>query len=121
MKRIFNSLRARIIALVIVFCVLISAIFAGVINYAYTGYYDELRQRQGSEFARNIASMYPQFGEFDKLDRADIETMFEKMLLLDPRSAIYLLDTNGRIRAGYTKERSIGSNATVALDRKSVV
>ena len=116
MKRIFNSLRARIIALVIVFCVLVSAIFAGVINYAYTGYYDELRQRQGSEFARNIASMYPQFGEFDKLDRADIETMFEKMLLLDPRSAIYLLDSNGRIRAGYTKERSIGSKANVALE-----
>ena len=116
MKRIFNSLRARIIALVIVFCVLVSAIFVGVLNYAYMGYYDELRQRQGSVFARNIAEMYPQFGEFDKLDRGDIEGMFEKMLLLDPRSAIYLLDSEGRIRAGYTKERSIGSKANVALE-----
>ena len=115
MKRIFNSLRARIITLVIVFCVLVSAIFVGVLNYAYMGYYDELRQRQGSEFARNIAAMYPQFGDFDNLDRGDIETMFEKMLLLDPRSAIYLLDNTGRIRAGYTKERSIGSKAAVAL------
>ena len=116
MKRIFSSLRARIVALVIVFCVLVSAIFVGVLNYAYMGYYDELRQRQGSEFARNVAEMYPQFGEFDKLDRADIESMFEKMLLLDPRSAIYLLDSDGRIRAGYTKERSIGSRANVALE-----
>ena len=115
MKQIFSSLRARIIALVIVFCVLVSAIFVAVLNYAYMGYYEELRQRQGSEFARNIAEMYPQFAEFDKLDRADIEGMFEKMLLLDPRSAIYLLDSDGRIRAGYTKERSIGSKANVAL------
>ena len=114
--RIFNSLRARITALIIVFCVLVSAIFVGVLNYAYMGYYDELRQRQGSEFARNIAEMYPQFGKFDTLDRADIEAMFEKMLLLDPRSAIYLLDSDGRIRAGYTKERSIGSKASVALE-----
>ncbi len=115
MKRIFNSLRARIIALVIVFCVLISAIFIGVLNYAYMGYYDELRQRQGSEFARNIVAMYPQLGDFEKLDRADVESLFEKMLLLDPRSAIYLLDSDGRIRAGYTKERSIGSKANVSL------
>lgn len=116
MKKLFGSLRSRIIVLVIVFCVLVSAVFAFVLNSAYMGYYDELRQRQGMEFARNVAEMYPQFGEFDKLDRADIEAMFEKMLLLDPRSAIYLLDREGRIKAGYTKERSIGSKASVALD-----
>lgn len=38
------------------------------------------------------------------------------MLLHDPRSAIYLMDSEGRIRAGYTKERSIGSKAAVALE-----
>jgi two-component system, OmpR family, sensor kinase len=111
-----NSLRARIIALVIVFCVLVSAIFVAVLNRAYIGYYDELRQRQGIEFARNVAQMYPQFGQFETLDRGDIEGMFEKMLLLDPRSAIYLLDASGRVRAGYTKERSIGSKSSVSLE-----
>ena len=114
--KIFSSLRARIIALVIVFCVLVSAIFVGVLNHAYMGYYDELRQRQGSVFARNIAEMYPQLGDFDKLDRGEVESLFEKVLLLDPRSAIYLLDSDGRIRAGYTKERSIGSKANVAME-----
>lgn len=76
--RIFNSLRARIIALVIVFCMLVSGILVGVLNYAYVSYYDELRQRQGSEFARNIAEMYPHLGEFEKLDRGEVEACFKK-------------------------------------------
>ena len=111
-----SSLRARIIALVILFCVLVSAIFVAVLNRAYSGYYDELRQRQGLEFARNVAQMYPQLGQFDALNRGEIETMFEKMLLLDPRSAIYVLDRSGRVRAGYSKERSIGGKSSVSLD-----
>ncbi len=110
-----STLRARIIALVIVFCVMISAFFMLVMGRAYIGYYDELRQRQGVEFARNVAQMYPQLGNFDTLNREETENMFEKMLLLDPRSAIYLVDTSGRIRAGYTKERSIGSRSSIAL------
>ena len=110
-----TSLRARIIALVVVFCVLVIAIFVMVLNRAYMGYYDELRQRQGLEFARNVAQMYPQLGQFDSLNRSEVETSFEKMLLLDPRSAIYLLDSSGRVRAGYTKERSIGSKSSVSL------
>ena len=115
MNTFLGSLRARIIALVIVFCVLTGALFMLVLNRAYMGYYDELRQRQGIEFARNIAQMYPQLADFDTLNREDTENLFEKMLLLDPRSAIYLLDSTGRIRAGYTKERSISGRASIAL------
>jgi two-component system, OmpR family, sensor kinase len=112
---LFTSLRARIIALVLGFCVLVVSIFVLVLNHAYMGYYDELRQRQGLIFARNVVQMYPQLGRFDSLDRADVEMTFEHMLLLDPSSAIYLLDATGKVRAGYTKERSIGGKPSVSL------
>ena len=111
----FNSLRTRIVALVIVFCVLIGLIFVMAANFAYVSYYDELRQRQGIAFANNVAQMYPQLGKFDTLDREEVENSFEKMLLLDPSSAIYLLDNEGRVRAGYTKDRSIGSKSALSL------
>ena len=111
----FNSLRTRIVALVIVFCVLIGLIFVMAANFAYVSYYDELRQRQGIAFANNVAQMYPQLGKFDTLDREEVENSFEKMLLLDPSSAIYLLDNEGRVRAGYTKDRSIGSKSVLSL------
>ena len=115
MKIAFNSLRTRIIALVIVFCVLIGLIFMMAANFAYMSYYDELRQRQGLAFANNVAQMYPKLGQFETLDREEVENSFEKMLLLDPSSAIYLLDNEGRVRAGYTKDRSIGSKSTLSL------
>ena len=115
MKITFNSLRTRIIALVVVFCVLIGVIFVMAANFAYMSYYDELRQRQGLAFANNVAQMYPKLGQFETLDREEVENSFEKMLLLDPSSAIYLLDNEGRVRAGYTKDRSIGSRSTLSL------
>ncbi len=115
MKITFNSLRTRIVALVVVFCVLIGLIFVMAANFAYMAYYDELRQRQGIAFANNIAQMYPKLGQFDTLDREEVENSFEKMLLLDPSSAIYLLDNEGRVRAGYTKDRSIGSKSVLSL------
>ena len=115
MKIAFNSLRTRIIALVMVFCVLIGLIFVMAANFAYMSYYDELRQRQGLAFANNVAQMYPKLGQFETLDREEVENSFEKMLLLDPSSAIYLLDNEGRVRAGYTKDRSIGSKSTLSL------
>jgi signal transduction histidine kinase len=37
------------------------------------------------------------------------------MLLLEPSSALYLIDTQGKVRAGYTKQRSIGSSGSVSL------
>ena len=115
MKISLNSLRTRIIALVVVFCVLIGLIFVMAANFAYMSYYDELRQRQGIAFANNVAQMYPKLGQFDALDREEVENSFEKMLLLDPSSAIYLLDNEGRVRAGYTKDRSIGSKNVLSL------
>ena len=115
MKITFNSLRTRIVALVAVFCVLIGLIFVMAANFAYRSYYDELRQRQGIAFANNVAQMYPKLGQFDTLDREEVENSFEKMLLLDPSSAIYLLDNDGRVRAGYTKDRSIGSKSALSL------
>ena len=115
MKISFNSLRARIIALVVVFCVLIGLIFTLAANFAYMAYYDELRQRQGLSFAQNIAQMYPDLGKLDALNREDVENLFEKLLLLDPSSAIYVLDNEGHVRAGYTKDRSIGSKRTLSL------
>ena len=98
-----------------VFCVLIGLIFVMAANFAYMSYYDELRQRQGLAFANNVAQMYPKLGQFETLDREEVENSFEKMLLLDPSSAIYLLDNEGRVRAGYTKDRSIGSKSTLSL------
>ena len=115
MKITFNSLRTRIVALVIAFCILIGFIFVMAANFAYMSYYDELRQRQGLAFAQNVASMYPDLGKFDSLNREDVENRFEQMLLLDPSSAIYLLDNEGRVRAGYTKDRSIGSKSVLSL------
>lgn len=115
LKLTFNSLRTRIVALVVAFCVLIGLIFVLAANFAYMSYYDELRQRQGLAFAQNVAQMYPELGKFDSLNREDVENRFEQMLLLDPSSAIYLLDNEGRVRAGYTKERSIGSKSVLSL------
>ncbi len=115
MKVTFNSLRTRIVALVVVFCVLIGLIFVMAANFAYMSYYDELRQRTCLAFAQNVAQMYPELGNFDSLNREEVENRFEKMLLLDPSSAIYLLDNEGRVRAGYTKERSIGSKSALSL------
>ena len=115
MKITFNSLRTRIVALVVVFCILIGLIFVMAANFAYVSYYDELRQRQGVAFAQNVAQMYPELGKFDSLNREDVENRFEQMLLLDPSSAIYLLDNEGRVRAGYTKDRSIGSKSLLSL------
>lgn len=111
----FNSLRTRIITVVIAFCVLMGVIFVAALSVAYMSYYDELRQRQGQDFARSIAQMYPKLGNFDVLDREEVENLFEKMLLLDPSSAIYVIDNEGRVRAGYTKDRSIGSKSSVSL------
>lgn len=111
----FNSLRTRIVALVVAFCILIGIIFVMAANFAYMSYYDELRQRQGLTFAQNVAAMYPELGKFDSLNREEVENRFEQMLLLDPSSAIYLLDNEGRVRAGYTKERSIGSKPVLSL------
>ena len=111
----FNNLRTRIVALVVAFCVLIGFIFVMAANFAYMAYYDELRQRQGIAFAHNVAAMYPELGKFDSLNREEVENRFEQMLLLDPSSAIYLLDNEGRVRAGYTKDRSIGSKSVLSL------
>lgn len=115
MKITFNSLRTRIVALVVVFCIVMGVIFVMAANFAYMAYYDELRQRQGIAFAQNVAAMYPELGKFDSLNREEVENRFEQMLLLDPSSAIYLLDNEGRVRAGYTKDRSIGSKSVLSL------
>ena len=115
MRLRFDSLRARITGLVVVFCVLIAAIFTLAVHFAHSAYYDELRQQQGLAFTHNVAMMYPELGQFEHIQRAQIENQFEQMLLLEPSSALYLIDTQGRVRAGYTKQRSIGSSGTVSL------
>lgn len=112
----FSTLRVRITLLVVAFCVLMGATFLIALNMAYASYFEELRQRQGQLFTARVVAMYPQLAQPELLNRADIEESFERLLLLEPSSALYLLDATGRVRAGYTKQRSIGSKATVSLE-----
>ena len=63
--------------------------------------------------------MYPGLGKFDALNREYVENRFERVLFPDPSSAIYLLEKKGRLRAGYTKDRSIGSKAGFRSRRSS--
>lgn len=115
MQLIADSLRARITMLVIGFCVLIATIFTLAVHFAHSAYNDELRQQQGLQFTRNVAWMYPDLGKLEHIRREQIETQFEQMLLLEPSSALYLIDNQGRVRVGYSKQRSIGGNSHVAL------
>ena len=110
-----NSLRARITALVIGFCILIAAIFTVAVHFAHSAYNDELRQQQGLLFTHNVAMMYPELGKLEHVQRDRIETQFEQMLLLEPSSALYLIDDQGRVRVGYSKQRSIGGSSHVNL------
>lgn len=111
----FNSLRARLTALVILFCILIAAIFTLAVHYAHGAYYDELRQRQGLVFAHSVVAMYPDLIKLESIDRDEVESRFKLMLRFESSSAIYLIDNQGRVRAGYTKQGFIGKKGMVSL------
>lgn len=64
---------------------------------------------------KNVAQMYPELGKSDELNREYVENRFEQMLFPDPSSTIYLLEKKGRVRAGYTKDRFIGSKSVLSL------
>ncbi|MHB1333470.1 MAG: sensor histidine kinase [Sulfuriferula sp.] len=115
MRILADSLRARITALVIGFCILIAAIFTLAVHFAHSAYNDELRQQQGLQFTHNVALMYPELGKLQHIQRDKVETQFEQMLLLEPSSALYLIDDQGRVRVGYSKQRSIGGSSHVNL------
>ncbi len=115
MRLLADSLRARITALVIGFCILIAAIFTLAVNFAHSAYNDELRQHQGLQFTHNVVLMYPELGKLENIQRDQIETQFEQLLLLEPSSALYLIDNQGLVRVGYSKQRSIGGSSHVDL------
>ena len=112
----FNGLRTRITALVISFCLLTGIIFIFSVNYAHRAYYEELRQRQGLAFTQNVAAMYPDLADFRSINREEVERRFAQMLLFEPSSAIYLIDNQGRVQAGYTKQRSIDGIGVISLE-----
>jgi signal transduction histidine kinase len=102
----FNSLGTRITILVLAFCAAIAAIFAVAMLYAQMQHYDELRQRQGNQFAANVVAMYPNLSKLSTLDVTETEERFEQMLLLEPSNAMYVLDNTGRVIAGHSKQSS---------------
>jgi signal transduction histidine kinase len=110
-----NSLGTRITLLVLAFCAAIAVIFAAAMFYAQQAYFDELRQRQGNAFAANVVKTYPNLSKLATIDRAEVEDRFEQLLLLEPASALYLLDDTGTIRAAYSKESGGPRSTRVSL------
>jgi two-component system, OmpR family, sensor kinase len=101
-----SSLGTRITLLVFTFCVVIAAIFAAALLYAQSQFYYETRQRQGMQFAANVVKTYPNLSKLSTINREEVEDRFEELLLLEPGSAIYLLDNSGQILARHSKETS---------------
>jgi two-component system, OmpR family, sensor kinase len=110
-----SSLRSRLIALIVVFCLLVAAIFATAVHYAHQGYNTELRQRQAMIFARSVVALYPALFAEPAQKRREVEERFEEMLLLEPSSAMYVIGADGTVQAGFSKQRSIGSASRIAL------
>jgi signal transduction histidine kinase len=111
----FSSLGTRITFLVLAFCAAIAAVFATAMFYAQMSYYDELRQRQGNAFAANVVKTYPNLSKLSTINREEVEDRFEQLLLLEPSSAMYLVDETGQIRARYSRETSGTQLARISL------
>jgi two-component system, OmpR family, sensor kinase len=106
-----NSLGTRITLMVLVFCAAIAAVFSGAMFYAQSQFYYETRQRLANQFAANVVKTYPDLSNITPAGRKNIEERFAQLLLLEPGSAMYLIDNDGKIMAGYSMETS-GTRAT---------
>jgi signal transduction histidine kinase len=116
MSLVLNTLRSRLIALVMLFCLLMAIVFAAAVHIAHKSYYEELRQQQGLVFARSVVALYPELFSMPMQMRSRVEERFEELLLLEPSSAMYIVDARGKVRAGFTKQRSIGSASYIAVE-----
>jgi two-component system, OmpR family, sensor kinase len=110
-----NSLGTRITLLVLAFCMAISAIFVTAMFYAQSQFYYETRQRMSMQFAANVVKTYPNLSKLSTINRDEVEDRFEQLLLLEPGSAMYLLDNSGQILARYSKETSGQRMPSVSL------
>jgi two-component system, OmpR family, sensor kinase len=116
MTQPFSSLRSRLIALVVLFCLLMAAVFTAAVHWAYRGYSEEMRQRQAMVFAASVTGMYAEMLTLPLKARREVEERFAGLLLLDPSSAMYLIAPDGTVLAGYSKERSIGSASRIRTE-----
>ena len=79
MSLVLNTLRSRLIALVMLSCLLMAIVFAAAVHIAHKSYYEELRQQQGLVFARSVVALYPELFSMPMQMRSRVEERFEEM------------------------------------------
>ncbi len=105
---ILRTLRSRVIAVVVAFGLVVSAVLAFAVHLAHDSYSLELRRARATHFLDSVTSMYGDLLPLARLDRAQLEARFRRLVLSDPSTRLYLLDSRGRILAGSHQPAPVG-------------
>ena len=94
-----NTLRARLLTLVVVFGLLMAGAFAMTVYLAHHNYYSEIMQDEGMNFARRAVYHHPEIWALAQTNPAVAGKLLHEFALMDPATGVYVLDNEGKIVA----------------------
>ncbi len=100
MKHIFSSFYAKLSALFLVLIVVLGATIAALSVQAGLHLADEAEQKLNRRLAENLAEEF-QPHLIDRIDHELIDDKIHRMMLVNPRIEIYLLEPDGHIKASF--------------------
>src|SRR5689334_13289183 len=109
----FKTLHAKLVAVLVCFAIVMALMFLVVTRHLDTLRSQELHQK----LYRTLASQLVQdqiLPDSENLDSLQIQQVFDRLRVINPRIDVYLLDDNGKIIASSVRTRIIRN--TVNLD-----
>jgi signal transduction histidine kinase len=112
----FNSLRARVLALVAAFGLLTAAALALVMHQSVRSYYVDLTYQRSSDFLDRVLETTPDLWAQYESDKLGFSEFLQRVSLYSPRTGLYLLDNEGRVLASAGEGKIFWSSYRVDLD-----
>lgn len=113
---LIRSLRARVVALLATFGLLIAVSLALIGYMAVRDYYADVQYKRASEFAERLIDMHPLMWDEYKNSPARFGEKLRRYILYAPRLGLYLLDRDGAVLASAGESQLFWSNYRVNLD-----
>lgn len=98
----FKSLYSRIALTFAVLILLFGGLCGGLDFIAAKHHQQEIVQRLSADLARHIAKHWP-LVKFSALDKQAVEELFHMLMVVNPSIEVYLLDSNGVVKAFKSK------------------